>query len=423
LGLPYLLPNQAQKHVTVNESLRRLDTLIMAAVEDRDLNDLPASPEDGEAWLIGDAPTGLWDGMAGRLAFWTDGAWFFETPQPGWRVYDKSENALIIFDGTSWSAIGGNTQNLEFIGLATIADAANPFSARLNAALFTSLNASDGGTGDLRLTLNKETTGNVGSILFQSGWSGRAELGLVGNDDFSIRVSSDGTNWIDSVQIDGQSGHVGIGGSAGANDALTVHGRFQATSSEGYFLLRDNGTLDMARHSGGAVYLRARSSGSTVNFGATDSSGQLTNNTISIRPDQSDILFAFTPSPLSNASVDLGQSSRVWRDLYLQNAPTVSSDARGKTEVDDLHNPMPLLEFLRPVSFRREGKDTRHFGFIAQEVREALLAAGHEDAALWTLSDPHDEESAQMLCQEELIAVLVAAFQKIIVRLEALEAA
>ena len=57
------------------------------------------------------------------------------------------------------------------------------------------------------------------------------------------------------------------------------------------------------------------------------------------------------------------------------------------------------------------------------EVREALLAAGHEDAALWTLSDPDDEESAQMLCQEELIAVLVAAFQKIIVRLEALEAA
>ena len=35
LGLPWLMPAQAQKHVTVNESLGRLDALVQAAAQSR----------------------------------------------------------------------------------------------------------------------------------------------------------------------------------------------------------------------------------------------------------------------------------------------------------------------------------------------------------------------------------------------------
>lgn len=423
LELPYLLPNQSQKHVTVNESLRRLDTLVLTAIEGRGSVEPPAAPVDGEAWLIGEAPVGLWEGMASRLAFWADGAWYFEVPKAGWRVYDKAESALILYDGAAWSPIGGDTQNLEFLGLATVADTNNPFSVRLNTALFAARETTDAGTGDLRITLNKETSDNIGSILFQSGWSGRAEIGLVGNDDLVLRVSPDGGSWSNSIEIDNATGHVGIAKTPDSIDTLSVAGRIRAASTEGYVVTQDNGVVDVARNNGAAVYFRGRSYGSNVNLGATDAMGNITNNAISIRPDEVDVLFAFPPSPSSNALVDLGQTGRVWRDVYLQNAPTVSSDRRGKKEIDDLHDPLPLLEFLRPVTFRREGQDGRHFGFIAQEVREALLASGYDDAALWRLSDADDVNSAQMLCQEELIAVLVSAFQKIIVRLEAVEAA
>ena len=49
LGLPYLLPNQAQKHVTVNQFLSRLDALPQPTVLSRSLyydppNRRPATP-------------------------------------------------------------------------------------------------------------------------------------------------------------------------------------------------------------------------------------------------------------------------------------------------------------------------------------------------------------------------------------------
>ncbi len=37
LQLPYIMPSQAQKHVTHNEAIRTLDALVQLAVLDRDL--------------------------------------------------------------------------------------------------------------------------------------------------------------------------------------------------------------------------------------------------------------------------------------------------------------------------------------------------------------------------------------------------
>ena len=43
---------QAQKHVTHNEALRILDTLVQLAVLDRDLTAPPGSPAEGERWIV-----------------------------------------------------------------------------------------------------------------------------------------------------------------------------------------------------------------------------------------------------------------------------------------------------------------------------------------------------------------------------------
>ena len=84
LGLPYLLPNQAQKHVTLNESLRSLDCLVMATVEAIDVSDPPETPLEGQAWVTSAAPTGAWGDYPHHMAAYRDGAWFFYPPQPGW---------------------------------------------------------------------------------------------------------------------------------------------------------------------------------------------------------------------------------------------------------------------------------------------------------------------------------------------------
>ena len=44
LSLPYILPSQAQKHVTHNEALRLLDVMVQLAVEAFDAQVPPASP-------------------------------------------------------------------------------------------------------------------------------------------------------------------------------------------------------------------------------------------------------------------------------------------------------------------------------------------------------------------------------------------
>jgi len=87
LALPYLLPNQAQKHVTLNEALRLLDVLAQLTVTSKGLNDPPLDVADGACFIIGDTPVGAWVGQANNLAARQDGAWAFIVPTEGWLSY------------------------------------------------------------------------------------------------------------------------------------------------------------------------------------------------------------------------------------------------------------------------------------------------------------------------------------------------
>mgnify|MGYP005606629725 CR=1 FL=1 len=77
LGLPCIEAAQAQKHVTHNEALRILDSLVQLAVLDRDLNVPPGAPNEGERWIVkaSPAPTGAWAGHGNQIAAWQDGGW------------------------------------------------------------------------------------------------------------------------------------------------------------------------------------------------------------------------------------------------------------------------------------------------------------------------------------------------------------
>ena len=74
LLLPYLLASQAQKHVTHNKALRLLDGLVHLAVLDRELAAPPASPADGDRYIVASGATGAWAGWDGSIAYWVDGA-------------------------------------------------------------------------------------------------------------------------------------------------------------------------------------------------------------------------------------------------------------------------------------------------------------------------------------------------------------
>ncbi|MCE0504128.1 hypothetical protein LR948_02040 [Roseivivax sp. GX 12232] len=61
-------------------------------------------------------------------------------------------------------------QNLVLLVLGSTGDASNPFSAKLNAALWTAMAVAEGGTGDLFYTMNKEMAADDLSLTLQTGF-------------------------------------------------------------------------------------------------------------------------------------------------------------------------------------------------------------------------------------------------------------
>ncbi|MEL6830399.1 MAG: DUF2793 domain-containing protein, partial [Pseudomonadota bacterium] len=197
-------------HVTVNDSLQQLDALCMASVRASDVTQPPADREDGDAWLVAAEPQGEWTiAQAHDLAVFADSGWRFFTPMPGWRVWDEAAAKLRIYDGSDWAPLsaGSSTpsafQNLSLVGVGTTATPSNPLAVELNAAVFNAQPSSAGGTDDLRITYNKPGVSNTASFMFQSGWSGRGEVGLTGDDRLSIKVSADGRSWREGWVLDG----------------------------------------------------------------------------------------------------------------------------------------------------------------------------------------------------------------------------
>lgn len=209
LGLPYLAASQAQKHVTLNEALARLDGLVQTAVESRTVAAQPSDPDDGVLYILpADATGAAWTGRpAGTVMRFEATGWLPLPVAEGHLAWVRDEGLLVVLVDGAWAAFetgGGEEvsfQNLPLLGVGTTADAGNPLSVKAGAVLMTAKPAGEGGDGDLRLKLNKEAVGDTASLLFQSGWSGRAEFGLAGGDDFSIKVSPDGSVWKDVLTV------------------------------------------------------------------------------------------------------------------------------------------------------------------------------------------------------------------------------
>ena len=225
LGLPYLAAGQMQKHVTLNGALTRVDALMQTAVISRSQTAQPEEPADGDLYILPEGAGGAdWSGRpTGALMRHEAGGWSRVTTTSGLIALVLDAAEAVVFIGGGWRPLGsvlGQVQTLSRLGVNTEADAANPVAAKVNKMLFTALGAGEGGDGDLRLTLNKETAGDVLSLLFQSGYGGRAELGLVGDDDLTLKVSADDGTWRRALSVDRASGRVAFDAGAARIETL-----------------------------------------------------------------------------------------------------------------------------------------------------------------------------------------------------------
>lgn len=200
LSLPYILPAQAQKHVTHNEALQALDALVHLAVIDTTLVAPPASPQAGDRYIVPVDATDAWTDRAGDIAAWQEGAWSFYSPQAGWIACSGTSLDLLVFDGAGWRPATTDAVLPARLGINATADAPNRLALSGEASLF-----SHEGAGH-QLKINKADTGDTASLLFQTGWSGRAEFGLAGDDNFHVKVSADGDAFTEALVIDRTTG-------------------------------------------------------------------------------------------------------------------------------------------------------------------------------------------------------------------------
>ena len=200
------MPSQAQKHVTHNEAIRMLDALVQLSVLDRDLTMPPASPQEGDRYIVAEGGTGEWAGREGTIAARQDGVWMFFAPRTGWVAWVRDEGLLLVFDGTGWVATAAGAP---IFGVNASADETN----RLTVAAAATLLSHEGAGHQLKI--NKLVPEDTASLLFQTDFSGRAEMGTAGSDDFQVKVSPDGTQWIEALVIDAATGSVRLPRTAG----------------------------------------------------------------------------------------------------------------------------------------------------------------------------------------------------------------
>jgi hypothetical protein len=145
---------------------------------------------------------------------------------------------------------------------------------------------------------------------------------------------------------------------------------------------------------------------------------------------------------------DLGSSSIRW-GVARAGSFLTTSDVRTKNDIQDATLGLNFIKKIRPVSFlinkgrvdaSNAVKDEdgnidpetvvvvpgrrKHYGFIAQEVKEVLDELSNTpdmDFAGWSLAEKDDPDSQQALAYDEFIAPLVKAVQELSARLETLE--
>ena len=188
----------------------------------------------------------------------------FCTPKTGWFAYVIDEGALVAWNGSTWvSALAmlATLQNLSLLGVGTMADATNPFSAKLNNALWVAKTVAEGGDGHLRYKMSKESAAKTLSLLFQDNFSGRAEVGLTGDDDFHFKVSADGSSWLDAISIDRTTGK--LTANQGFTNPATTRGHLYAAPFDALAFngLQINGGMEVSQENGtGSVTLTATGS-------------------------------------------------------------------------------------------------------------------------------------------------------------------
>ncbi|MCW1917220.1 DUF2793 domain-containing protein [Rhodobacter sp. KR11] len=365
--LPYLAPSQAQKHVTYNAAIQLLDVLVQTSAESRFLTAPPLTPVAGDSYIVGPGASGDWTGETNSVAVFNGSFWDFYEPKTGWRVWVQSEGAEAVFDGTDWTTSADRPERVARLGIATDSDDTNRLALSSDASLF-----NNAGAGH-QLKINKAAAGNTASILFQTGFSGRAEMGTVGNNDFTLKVSADGTTFVNGLTIEAATGRLvasrGIKVTPVAGDpAAPENGDIWYNATTGKLRIRQGGaTVNLVDLALGAE--QTANKGLPLGYASLDSAGRVPATQL---PSYVDEVMEFANLAAFPSTGEIGKifvaldTNKTWRwsgTAYVEISP-------GPGNTDQLTEGVSNLYYTAPRSL-----NTVLTGFAAAASRAAITAS------------------------------------------------
>lgn len=102
LGLPLVVAAQAQKHVTVNEALLRLDAFAQPRIASLSVGVPPGDAAEGDLYGVPSGAGGAWSGAAGQLALLSGGDWVFLPAAEGMIAFVADEGRIAVRRGEDW---------------------------------------------------------------------------------------------------------------------------------------------------------------------------------------------------------------------------------------------------------------------------------------------------------------------------------
>lgn len=151
LMLPELAQMQELNAATINEALAQLDAVTDLYLKGQFVNTPPSSPVDGDTYLLGASPTGLWSGRAYKIAYCLDGAWRFFTPFDGLRAVVASSGNFIFYQGGAWKDFAPPPSGAEAsVPSAATCDIGSPGSLCVAITGTTTISSFGGAAGALR---------------------------------------------------------------------------------------------------------------------------------------------------------------------------------------------------------------------------------------------------------------------------------
>lgn len=384
LTLPYILPSQAQKHITHNEALSLLDAIVQLCVTSRSLATAPVEPADGDRYIVGGGATGLWAGWDGDVAAHIDGAWIRLTPQTGWQAFVEEEGVILVRTDIGWQLPGGGDREFAAIGIGTAPDATNRLAVKADSVLL-SYDDVTPGSGHMRVTCNKNTGAEDAGIVLQTGWSTRALFGLLGNDGFTIKVSPDGSAFQTALCINEADGRLKLGGEPFFDySTINVMGKALTGAGNSWFGMTVTNTNANLTSKGGAVltgapYNNAHNPFMVLGPWVTDSAHIIyyggggwgvpdatehrfyagayepeTDNTatMAMSIDAAAVTSYRNLQPGADNAYSLGSSIKRWSVVYSATGTISTSDGRLKTVSGDVPLELEFVRGLKPVCYR-----------------------------------------------------------------------